>query len=186
MTEQDPWRQIDEALGLARPDPELVEAFTSAGFDRVNAERGAKLMRSGRYLGFADVAMSLATAGGRTVSAVQETQIAEATRLWEAKAAERNRSGTTPWGRPPVREAERDAFGRPLPARAKTPTVADFREVGLSEADAQEAAGGLAAGRFVSFEDACLSTAMSKPGERTLRETAMRAKAKGFSRADGR
>lgn len=67
----------------------------------------------------------------------------------------------TPWGRPIIESASGSAcvttpWGRDAPTTS-VPTYADFREVGLSESDAKASAEGLAAGRYLSFEDACYS-----------------------------
>ncbi len=175
------WRHIDEALGLAGPDAALLEAFAAAGFDQRDARRGVSMMTSGRYLGFADVAMSLAQAGGHAVTPVQTAQIAEAARVWDARGGDQISAGRTAWGRQRFQESPgRDA--------AKTaPAEADFCDVGLNETDAKSAAEGLTAGRFVSFEDACLATALfGETKNVSLNESLMRAKAKEFARAEGR
>lgn len=92
----------------------------------------------------------------------------------------------TPWGRPVVEAQATDAWGRPIDrSRPKTPTVKDFRDVGLSESDATAALEGLTAGRYLSFEDACLATSLFGEGKTvTLREDAMREKARQFSRVE--
>jgi hypothetical protein len=87
------------------------------------------------------------------------------------------------WGRDVEEsEVERDAFGRPRPRPRATPVVADFVEVGLCEADAKAASEGLAAGRYISFEDACLSAAIFQGSSKVvnLKEDVMRAKARAF------
>ena len=183
---QEQWAQIDEALGIGGPHPSVLAVFEEAGFDEDQARRGAAMMKSGRYFGFADVATSLATLDGRTLSAVQETKIAAVARRLEDEAAAR-KNRPSPWGRPPVQEQRTNAFGRLLPPLVKTPTEADFREVGLNESDAKAAAAGLAEGRYVSFEDACLATALFGGSKSmTLSEGAMRAKAREFARVDGK
>lgn len=45
----------------AEPDPVMVGHFRRAGFCQEDAEQGARLMESGRYAGFEDVALSLGT-----------------------------------------------------------------------------------------------------------------------------
>jgi hypothetical protein len=114
-------------------------------------------------------------------------------------------SGKTPWGRERVEEAwaeideilrpstrQRDAIDEALatPTQSpwgraldpKGPTVRDFKEVGLSEADARAASAGLTEGKFLSFEDACLSTAIFGPSKSVqLNEDAMRRKARYFA-----
>jgi len=82
----------------------------------------------------------------------------------------------TPWGR--IDEALD-------PTR---PTEKDFREVGLCEDDAKGAAAGLSEGRYLSFEDACLSTAIfeagrTKSGTTSLDQTEMRKRARRFARS---
>ncbi|GEP40115.1 hypothetical protein NPS01_37780 [Nocardioides psychrotolerans] len=91
----------------------------------------------------------------------------------------------TPWGRP-LQEAGAAmtmAGGAvaPKPPLVK-PTVEDFRAVGLNAIDAAGAAAGLSEGKFLSFEDACLSTVIFKPSSksRTLDESAMRDRARRF------
>ncbi len=179
-----PWRKIDEALGLAPTDPRMQEAFEAAGFDKQQSSRAVAMMRSGQYFGFADVATALAMANGQTISPVQESQIAKAARAWEDDAVIRGEATRTPWGRVQMKESATNPFGRQLPPRQ--PAETDFVEVGLSEAHAKEAHEGLASGRFVSFEDACLSTAMHKVGSPTLQEAAMREKARRFAGGNGR
>jgi hypothetical protein len=100
----------------------------------------------------------------------------------------------TPWGRPleedsPGYDTLKLALegGRPA-ASPRKPTFADFREVGLSEADATAAAAGLAGGKYLSFEDACLSqTIFGGTGNKvaTLDEARMRAKARSFVPVNG-
>ncbi len=87
MAEHDPWKQIDEALGIGGVDAATVALFDEAGFDDEQARRGAAMMASGRYFGFADVATSLAMDGGRTVSPVQEARIAEVAHRLEGGAS---------------------------------------------------------------------------------------------------
>jgi hypothetical protein len=88
------------------------------------------------------------------------------------------------WGRE-IQESgpERlDAWGRPRPPRSLE--ARDFREVGLSEDDAAAALAGLAEGRYLSYEDACLSRATfgrTKPVP--IDESLMRSKAREFARS---
>lgn len=84
----------------------------------------------------------------------------------------------TPWGRP-LEESAAAAGSKPPAVR---PTIEDFRAVGLNATDAAGAASGLAEGKFLSFEDACLSTVIFKPSSksRTLDESAMRERARRF------
>jgi hypothetical protein len=60
------WAEIDAHLDLpatARLDNPLVQDFLEVGFTEDEARRGATLMESGRYFGFADVATSLRPRG---------------------------------------------------------------------------------------------------------------------------
>jgi hypothetical protein len=63
------------------PDPANVALFREAGFDDADARRGAKMMESGRYLGFEDAATSMLvfrfSAGRISSPAVSEARIAE-------------------------------------------------------------------------------------------------------------
>jgi hypothetical protein len=82
---------------------------------------------------------------------------------------------TTPWGR--LNEALD-------PTR---PTEKDFLEVGLCEDDAKYALDGLTQGHYLSFEDACLSTAIfeagrTKNGTTSLNQAEMRKRARRFVR----
>ncbi|MDO3397004.1 hypothetical protein QWJ41_14855 [Nocardioides sp. SOB44] len=71
-------------------------------------------------------------------------------------------------------------------AGGTSPTEQDFRDVGLSESDAKAAATGLSGGRFLSFEDACLSTAIFGPSKAVgLDETKMRERARRFATITG-
>lgn len=71
-------------------------------------------------------------------------------------------------------------------AGGTAPTEQDFRDVGLSESDAKSAAVGLSGGRFLSFEDACLSTAIFGPSKTVnLDETKMRERARRFAAVTG-
>lgn len=84
----------------------------------------------------------------------------------------------TPWGRDVT-------LAETAPAQEKpAPVAADFAAVGLSEAAAIGAAEGLAEGKFLSFEDACLSQALfaqstGRPAE--LDEDLMRSKARYYA-----
>jgi hypothetical protein len=104
------WTDIDEALGLRSSggvDTTMVANFREAGFDESQAQEGARLMASGMYFGFADVATSLQTTGdalgNRTVVApgVRDYKIAEvakrvdaATPIAEAVAGEHTAEAT--------------------------------------------------------------------------------------------
>lgn len=69
------------------------------------------------------------------------------------------------------------AVGAAVPA-------AEFRAVGLSEADADDASRGLAEGRYFSFEDACLAVTIFGPSSGTrLDEAAMRNTARRLAEA---
>lgn len=58
------WQRIDDDLEVSREgDSRLVAAFTEAGFTDEEARRGTKLLESGRYFGFADVATTLRPSG---------------------------------------------------------------------------------------------------------------------------
>ena len=125
------WDSIDEALAVRDPDPSRVALFEAAGFDEERARRGAAMLVSGRYLGFADAATSLLQEGKGAEQVTEETIAAAAARA-DREAAEQLRTRPSPWGRPPVQEQRTNAFGRLLPPLVKTPTEADFREVGLN------------------------------------------------------
>lgn len=90
-------------------------------------------------------------------------------------AAESAGVRSNPWGRPVAETA----------APPRTPQASDFRDVGLTGAQAASAVAGLAEGRFLSFEDACLSAAIfgARRGAAVkLDEAAMRSKARTFLR----
>jgi hypothetical protein len=179
---------IDRALGI-RTDLQMIQSFRDAGFNDVDAERGARIMEStqSQALGFEHVALELATnrfpEGTIPPSAVRREQIAEAARAVEERAADRNRERTSPWGRKPVKETgQRTPWGRE--SKMREPSAKDFTDVGLSIREAAEAHDGLKAGRFISFEDACLSVARST-GSTSLREDAMRTRARRFIAVSG-
>lgn len=188
------WDDIDKALGIGEAGAgslDLVEAFRAAGFDDEKARRGAQMMESGRYIDFVDAATSLAGGynfggGSMPVSPVQRERIREVGRRIDE--ARREAPTATAWGRP-LSEAgtptDRDAWGRTRPRPKRTPTIEDFTAVGLDEADANKAAAGLAKGRYLSFEDACLSTAIFASDSATIKldEAAMRTKAREFMEA---
>lgn len=83
----------------------------------------------------------------------------------------------------------RTAWGRLDEALDPTrPTEKDFREVGLCEDDAKAAHAWLSEGRYLSFEDACLSTAIfeagrTKSGTTSLDQVEMRKRARRFARS---
>lgn len=189
MSIEEQLANIDRQLGIGA-DTRMLQAFRAAGFSEVDAVRGARLMESAqsRALGFEHVACELATThhvgGAVPPSSVRKARIAEAARgLAEPAAAARTE---TPWGRPAkVAESSRPAgpWGR-RGGSGGAPTQADFVAVGLSEAQAEESMEGLKSGRFVSYEDACLSVARGR-GVTTLREDAMRRRARAFRPVQG-
>lgn len=66
-----------------RSDPAYVVLFRDAGFEEADAERGAKLMESGAFFGFEDVATTMLTglsdpSGRRRFPNVSAARIAEA------------------------------------------------------------------------------------------------------------
>lgn len=190
MSIEEQLASIDRQLGIGA-DTRMLQAFRDAGFSEVDAVRGARLMESAqsRALGFEHVACELATThhvgGAVPPSAVRKARIAEAARgLAEPAAAPRT---VTPWGRTArVAEANSstDPWGRGG-VSGGAPTVADFVSVGLSEAQAEESVRGLESGRFVSYEDACLSVVRGR-GVTTLREDAMRRRARAFRPVQGK
>lgn len=92
----------------------------------------------------------------------------------------------TPWGREIQESTPTTPWGRP-----RGPLLADFTEVGLSEADATAAAEGLKTGEYLSFEHACLSQTLfgdsghgplGRKYRPVLDESLMREKALAFAR----
>jgi len=81
------WDDIDR-LGGATADPVMVANFREAGFDEQDALHGAKLMESGQYFGFVDVATSILrpTNIGKGISPVREARI-KAVGRWLQEAA---------------------------------------------------------------------------------------------------
>lgn len=61
-TEVDISRAVAEAFGRApaQPTVDATQAFREAGFSEDLAERGTRMLESGKYLGFTDAATSLA------------------------------------------------------------------------------------------------------------------------------
>lgn len=65
MSVEDPWQEIDEALGLrSRKSSSMVQYFREAGFNEDEAGRGVELMESGRYDVAPERARRLSGAGG--------------------------------------------------------------------------------------------------------------------------
>ena len=92
-----------------------------------------------------------------------------------------------PWGRNLAESTPTTPWGRPAEPRQTTivePHVKDFVAAGLSLTEAENALAGLKTGRFISYEDACLSIARKHADGGFLKEDAMRERAKRF--IDGR
>lgn len=184
---------IDQKLGIGAhegADARVVEAFRAAGFDEATAARGARLLHENEAWGFERVATELATehhfGGGATLpNAVRRARIAEAGKaLAEARPAPSDRP--SPWGRKPVKEStgRKTPWGRSVGRGERMPTVDDFTSTGLNKLQAEESLQGLRAGRFVSYEDACLSVARRHPRV-VLKEDVMRERARGFHAITG-
>ncbi|KAA1426462.1 hypothetical protein [Nocardioides antri] len=91
MSEEISEAEFDRAMARAfgHDDPVLVAAFRDAGFDDDQAKRGARLMESGAFFGFEDVAVTMSRGydnGNRPVAPkVSSTSIAEAAKRLPAE-----------------------------------------------------------------------------------------------------
>jgi hypothetical protein len=68
------WADIDKHLGIAASQDHRAP-FLEAGFSEEAATRGARLLESGSYFGFEDVALSLLGGGTFGTNAIAEAQI---------------------------------------------------------------------------------------------------------------